>query len=353
MATYYQGAGGNDGNAGTSWALRFATFQQLIDTVTNADTGYTSGDSIGTMVDIDTNVGTSAAPIKIMGCDSSGNPLNGDSYATISASGSITALISYADETDYYLFEDIDFDGNDNATYCVVCNGGSAADATGWQFKHCKIHDAISHGMYVYIRGGSERPWTLVDCEIYANGGQGFCSPTTVRCHINLLFNKIHHNQSHGGTLGASGSVDLTLTVMGNVFYRNGEGGAGSGLLFDGTNPTCIIMSNTFFKNADDGLEWDDGSPFDNIVVMYNNIFHENGGYGINANGNAIEAFWLSGYNCSNGNTSGHIDINGGTLPGYHNQTTDPTFVSETDGSEDLTLQSGSDCIDAGKGYNG
>ena len=112
-----------------------------------------------------------------------------------------------------------------------------------------------------------------------------------------------------------------------------------------------------FFANTGDGLSILSSSD---TVQVYNNIFRSNGGYGINTSTGTLGQFFYLDYNCSNNNTSGHIDINGGTLPGSNNVLTNPYFKVETDGSEDFRLQStstgdanDSPCLDVGIGYNG
>ena len=87
-------------------------------------------------------------------------------------------------------------------------------------------------------------------------------------------------------------------------------------------------------------------------LVVYNNIFRLNGGYGLAFN--SKEGFFqLFDYNCYHNNTSGHTDHNGGTPYGENNVLSDPQFTSEVDGSEDFTLQDESLCIAAGFGYGG
>ena len=101
-----------------------------------------------------------------------------------------------------------------------------------------------------------------------------------------------------------------------------------------------------FFGNTGDGIEMDADTS---NVILENNVFRTNGGYGVNTNTGTLNAFLSWKNNCSNNNTSGHIDINGGTMPGTDNLTVDPEFESEVDGSEDFTPDADSPLLQAGK----
>lgn len=345
MATYYQGSGGNDSNDGLSWGNRFATMQKLFDTCTAGDTGYFQGETVSSTVDIDTNTGTSDAPIIYHGCDSSGNALSGSSQATIDTSSTLAngVLHASANTPDYLIFKQMKVDGggSGNGEYCVQTADSDSHHA--WTFVNCRFTNADNHGLY--IRAAS--PWTFVNCQIDNNGaggsGNGILPTNNARGSFNLINCRIHDNADAGARIGYSSSN--LLIVKGCVFYDNGD----VGLYCGATTNYAIICNNVFFKNSSDGIYFSSGND---TIILYNNIFRINGGYGINSN-NDIDHFVYMDYNCSHVNTSGHWNLNGGTLFGSNNVTSDPKFTSETDGSEDFTLQSDSPCIDAGFGYNG
>jgi hypothetical protein len=131
------------------------------------------------------------------------------------------------------------------------------------------------------------------------------------------------------------------------LFYDNG----GDALICT-SGGQIVIKNNVFFANDSDGIYISSATNCSPIHVV-NNIFRSNGGYGINMNSIDTDLIGYCDYNCYSNNSSGAIDIFGGTPPGSNNVTSDPKFVSETDGSEDFNLQSDSPCKNAGYGYNG
>ena len=108
------------------------------------------------------------------------------------------------------------------------------------------------------------------------------------------------------------------------------------GVLDDGGN--LFVVDCTIFSNGGDGLNIA-ASVYP--VVLQNIILRSNSGYGINTNTGSVLSFdnieRVCAHNNNGGGTGLNIDINGGTIPGTGHVLEDPGFVSETDGSENLT----------------
>ena len=158
-----------------------------------------------------------------------------------------------------------------------------------------------------------------------------------------LLSCNIHDNAGTGIEVGGAYSL-RTAIIIGCKIYDNSSDGINIA-----TNvQSLVIWNNVLFANDGDGIDMPDNCY---AMLIANNIIRSNGGYGINTNTGNINQFAFIRNNCSHNNTSGHIDINGGALPGSDHITSDPLFTSEINGSEDFSLQSESPCRNAGFGY--
>jgi hypothetical protein len=133
--------------------------------------------------------------------------------------------------------------------------------------------------------------------------------------------------------------------VSGCSFIRCGVG-------INNNNPTNTVnnlyIGNSFLNCTTHGINLkQETSNSRNIIA--NNIFRSCGGFAINTNTGNINQYQLFN-NCFSNNTSGNVDINGGVVWGDGNILADPKFVSETSGSENLTLQATSPCLNTGFG---
>ena len=226
--------------------------------------------------------------------------------------------------------------------YSNNINIGAAMDNSQVAFIRCRIDNASGDGIFDQ-ESDNDAAKVYIDTEIDSNGDRGIDSLGTIRGGHTMINCRIHDNVSHGieETVGAPKGG-----YFGCIIYDNG----GDGIQVNNTLENITFMGNVFFGNAGDGLELRADSRF---VTVLNNIFRSNGGYGIFTNTATNGIFAFADFNCFSNNTSGAIDINGGTPPGDDNVTADPLFTSETDGSEDFTLQTGSPCLDVGFGYDG
>jgi len=172
----------------------------------------------------------------------------------------------------------------------------------------------------------------LFNCNIYGNGTAGLgVNNTNGRGGYSVIDCSIHDN----GTDGIQDGLLSDSCCINSVIYDNG----GDGIILNDSASTqhYNIQNCTIFGNSGDGVDFSTGSPFS--VVITDTIFRSNGGYAINTRTESGTNYLHINRLCSHSNTSGHIDINGGTLPGSDHVLEDPSFVSEVDGSEDFTPQ--------------
>ncbi len=336
MATTYY-TSHNAGGGGVGSIPDPFTLQEAADTAVTSDTVLmmnTGTYAPGAPVDFDTNVGTAILPINFRGANADGSDdgtiilidgagigaaetifnlnltgnhliLDNVKFQNATQSNMYTALTVYMVATNCFF--------NDSDVYGVECFNTTAAI----KFIDCEIADNDSHGVYEPVARGGNEYWR---CNVHDNGGDGL--------HIT-----------------AESAVNpASSRIMNTLIYAN----TGAGIYIEGvadyehvTISGCVIALNT-----GDGIEFEHNNS--GWFLLENTIIRSNGGYGINTNSGTNDIFISIRNNCTNNNTSGHIDINGNVLPGPDNITSDPKFVNEGAGVEDFHLQSDSPCIAAG-----
>ena len=357
---YVRATGGSDANNGTTFALGWATLAYAF-SGSNASR-VAAGDTLAICADTGANAFVLTAsvspdypgaptyfnPVYLAGYSMAGLPLTNGSFAKITTASTLASgLFSLPTASNflYTRFSNLLFDGGGSgkASYAISTNLQSN---NGHVFNNCRFTNCSSHGIYGSWQNGVGYPWRFLQCEIDNNGkggsGNGIASTSSARGNIYMRGCSIHNNAGYGVQFGDVG------IFINNLIYKNSNDGI-QNTQAGGQNITCIFEGNVFFGNTGDGLEVQSTAWIGSIV---NNIFRSNGGYGIRTNGMDVDMLnmALMTNNCSHNNTSGHIDINGGVLPGLGNITSNPLFTSETAGSENFSLQSGSPCINAG--YN-
>jgi hypothetical protein len=357
---YVRATGGSDSNAGDTFVNGWATLAYAFN-AGNANR-IAAGDTLAVCGDTGSNVftltaslspafaaaPTYAAPVYFLGYDASGNPLTNGSFVKITTASALgNGLLNPTSTTTcaYMKFSNIYFDGGGSgkANYTVYT---TTDNYTGFVFDNCRFTNSSSYGINARMTLGVGTAWRFFQCEIDNNGkagtSGGFYSSSTASGAVYMRGCKIHDNNGPGVQFGDCGFF------INNLVYKN----TGDGIKSTQAGSSSIgsaFEQNVFFGNTGDGLDLN-ASTFHISIV--NNIFRSNGGYGIQANSMDIDRMntALVTNNCSHNNTSGHISINGGVLPGLGNVTSDPLFTSESAGSENFTLQSTSPCINSG--YN-
>lgn len=188
-------------------------------------------------------------------------------------------------------------------------------------------------------------PVRFEDCEI------GYCANLGID-HANSTFLHvincwIHDCGSHGIATN-NGSMTSSIVIAGCLFTAN----TGNGVLeqdtgaYTASHQPLICIGNTFDANTSDGLKITGGTtarPLGSGVID-NNIFSNNGGYGINLSGASIADAVLQGLmtsmrgNCFYNNTSGATNPSSLPLTNEESSTANPTFTAGTTGGADYSI---------------
>lgn len=326
MATYYvRSSGGSDANAGTSFALGWATLEKAFDTAVAGDLVLVCADGThapAATVLVDTNSGTLGNPITFRGADATGT--DDGTTATISGASvsGTNSCIQFQTLTGarYYTFQNLRF------TAGKLHNINTVASQQNIELENCRIDTAATDGIRM---DNSASSITMTNCSVDNNTQEGVGQSTSGRGIVAAIGCSFHHNGGSGVDLGGTGSI-----IDACLFYRNSSHGA----KFDGA--PSFIGNSTFYLNTADGINVSAA-----IRGGCNNIFAENGSHGVDHNGTqrTTRVAWRN--NLYYNNTSGSVDINSGSpdLSDFEYLSgSDPLFTSTTDNAEDFSLQSGS-----------
>lgn len=340
MAIYYvRPTNGSDANGGLSHADAFQTFQKAADSVSAGDDIHLEPEATETtavQVDWNTAQGTAASHIRVFIGNTTDGARDDSLRYTIQASASMTNLFNVASGFgDYVEIRGVIFDGNSNVTGDCVRWADTSLAA---RMVTCRFTGATGFGFTTAAVGG----W-LVACEADNNGGGGIGADASDGWNCTLCI--AHDNTGVGFHLR-----DNLLNYYANAAIDN----TSYGFYLDASDGVNFI-GNIALQNDDHGVYILNSVE---RTVFFHNVMRNNGGYGL-SNLNVTWEGVLIDYNCYSGNTGiagstattlvTDANINDGTI-GANNVTADPLFVSETDGAEDLTYQSGSPCLDVGLG---
>jgi len=309
MPTYYvRSSGGNDGNDGLSFGNGWATVQHAADTVIAGDTVLVCADGNHTpslTIDFDATTGTSGSRITFRGAGATGD--DDGTVATISGS-SLGAgfIIDATGSIDYVDFENLRITGGPSSGFNQ--QSGSAV----WSFRNCRFDNNTNYG---FISSWSTGP-QFYDCEFDNNGSDGLAG------YIAGAYRCSFHDNTGDGYQAYTESISFCVS------YDNGN----DGFRFDSLDSSGIAHNLTSFGNGSDGIYINSSQS-----TITNSIVFDNGAYGINATATGQGATYIN--ICSHSNTTAHCNWNGGTIPGSGHVLEDPSFVSVTDGAEDLTPQ--------------
>lgn len=353
---YVRATGGSDSNNGSSFALGWATLAWAfngtnVNRIAAGDTLAVCGDTGSNVFTITSSIQISAtgsltvdSPFYFAGYDMSGNKLTNGNFVKITSSVTLTALFNPF-TLSFIKFSNIYFDGGGSgkAASTFFHSGSLIRYIT---YDNCRFTNCSSYGVNIEMSPGVGESVRFFQCEIDHNGidgsSGGLYATIQTRGTFYMIGCKVHDNNGFGIKFGDNG------IFIDNLIYKN----SGDGIV--NTNPfagselrACVFENNVFFGNTGDGIDLIDTSWLLSIV---NNIFRSNGGYGLKMNAMDVDVLKsiLVANNCSYNNTSGHIDINSGVIPGQGNIYKNPLFVSETAGSEDFNLQTMSPCRSAG-----
>lgn len=345
--------GTNDINVTVNVGGAIDTLQNVFDNTVNNGASfnryiyYNGNETVSATVDIDAFSGSITTRIFLIGYNATLAAEELEAITTTTdLSGNGNGLIKFDGTQDYFEFWSIDFNGGGkDATRAVYCVEDAGAGSLYVVYEDCKFHGAVSHGVH---QNSNEHYY--INCEFYLNGGTGLTEEANRGIDNRFYVCSFHDNDSHGMLIHGSRNF-----VSGCLFYDNGKDGTGHGLSLNTGGDVVVIVGNTSFGNATDGF---DISALADRNVIVNNAAIGNGANGYDFNGQSIRNTSFFGYNLAGANTTAHYSEGAdNTFAAFRHgnnvasaQTADQLLETITDGSEDLTPETGSDLIDAGLG---
>lgn len=321
MAVYYVSSlasGSGDGSLANPW-----TIDQSLSAVAGSEIRLIADGIYNITTTLSwTAIGTATAFNKIIGCNDSG--VVDGTKAVLSAQNAAISIVLYL-ASQLLSFKYIKF--LDCAS--VAVNGQSAYASPSF----CAVTDCEFINCNVGIQFPSGQSRLRVNGCLFSGCTFGIGSSSSGRHSGNIVYESVFIANDTGLYLGSASSVNKCIFIRNNYGFRCNTDFIDS-----------VLSHNTFFGNTADAIRLITGARFSLIT---NSIFRNNGGYGINADADCKEGLSLS-YNCFSNNTSGPINLDGGVPWGEGHIFTDPLFISEVPGSEDLRRQSASPCTDAG-----
>jgi len=302
-----------------------------------------STETVTATVKADTYAGSASTKVFVIGYNAT---LAAEASVILTTTTDITGEAAAVDQSlfsivtkNYLEFRNINFNagGKDaNRAMCGLYNN----DAQYITFYNCNFYGGEADGCYY-----NSSYLFFVDCEFYLNGRYGLMNNGT--CYFVITHCSFHDNDNHGLQGGF-----IHSTFAADSFYDNGKDGTGNGINLNGSN-RCRFISNTLFGNADDGLQENAASYF-NLYI--NNASIGNGAYGYDFSTMGQGDIGVFCNNLAGANTTAHYNLGAdNTFADFSHgnnvasaQTADQLLKTITDGSEDLTPETGSDLIDAG-----
>jgi hypothetical protein len=181
----------------------------------------------------------------------------------------------------------------------------------------------------------------IEDCEI------AYCAATgTTNGAISLVIldqtavrNCNLHDNAGWAIISSASNNDRRREFTGNIFDTNGGGYLDKTVASQSSSGGAYIAFNTFYGNTSDALEFD-ATPANNrgvtLLAIHNNIFANNGGYGINFAGASVSLEMLRASGVSIRGNNFYSNSSGKYLPsdvGSLAETTlDPQFTDAAGG---------------------
>lgn len=315
-------------NSGQTWAIggAWASLQKAADEAIAGDEVRlmnTATEQPTAKIDFDTNVGERSNPIRFVGADASGDPLDGAGHYTISGASMASGNLIEFNSAVYLEFIDV------RVTASKSIGIHDASFSSYNSFLRCRIDNNVSHGMT--IQG---EYYIFTDTEIDSNGGAGMKETTANRGGFILVHSKVHGNGSDGISLGRISDTVMSVALSSLIYNNGGHGfNMNAGLLVD----SCTIYGNT-----GSGI-----SLLQSDVDLFctNTSFVSNGEHAIDFTSERQVSG--SSNNHGHNNTSGDLPtgLYGGSFPGIGNQSGNPLFADAANG--DFTPGAGSPLIEA------
>jgi hypothetical protein len=216
MATYYAGIGGNDANAGTSWALRKLTIQAAVNVATNA------GDSVivgpGTYRETVT-MGTSGSAgnvISLIGDYTGANTSGTKGVVRITGSNNdISATRAYCINTGAKNYVTVTGFALDLVSSQHIV--GTGTDVT---VRRCYFGSGA--GQSIYVSGASQARWSIESC-VFAFSGN---SVGVWFAHYSNIDSAAH---SVTNCIIVQAGVGVRTDLVGGIAVKNCVVGGGSG----------------------------------------------------------------------------------------------------------------------------
>lgn len=271
MANYFVKPTATGANNGTSWTDAWTNIQSAFDTVTSGNDVFCQGtQTLTVQIDVDTNTGTTAAPIRFFGVNTneSATPLNDVDGTLFTLDGNSASVDCLAfTSPDYLRFTNVscinatvngwDF-GGQLGLQLWGCRGNSNAGGDGFEFIseygasviQCQANNNSVAGFTQYTTGAA-----MVLCEAISNGSSGF-NPGTGGISIFCV--------SHNTT-----GIGITLTTGSNAtYFCVSDGNSTYGI-------TAIASTSAYFNrltnNTTGGMNLSAVAPSVGFNAFYNN----------------------------------------------------------------------------------
>jgi len=261
MATYYVGIGGNDGNNGTTWALRKLTLNGAEDIPVAAnDTVYVGPGTYRELLTVDVS-GTTSNPITYIG-DYDGTHTDGvGGVVRITGSADDIALTRAncitATSKDYRTFRGFYMDGCSSYVITLLTACGN------WIIDQCYLMNCKNDRTMTIAGTGTTN--TIKNCFFWNTKDYSGIAFT----HSSVVDNAAHTVQN---CIFLSGGPGVRSTRIGGITIKNNlfMGGT-SGIQVDTalTLGQTIVVNNNLFVNLGTALQ---GTVTGEIVENYNNF---------------------------------------------------------------------------------
>ena len=247
------------------------------------------------------------------------------------ASGSIKTITQTADARN--------FDGgNNNASLLTFRNlkleNSNASKTSAWGIAarrqiycyDCVFGDATNTLLYGHARGADYPSGIFENCVFQ------YCTGSQAAFYVNASYGYTIKNCVFRNNIGSGMQTNqYNMFVLDSIFHDNGTDGWAVSV---GASRTMIVKGNIFYGNTRDGMGTLNSSGGNNMSLFTENIFAENGRYGLYHNSASALLTKNAFYGNTTAETFGSSTVNNITL------TADP-FVDAANGDFNLNATNG------------